>query len=395
MRFREGKVPPTTLAGLALLAALVYIAVERFQVDKREEAYREKKAAVAAVRKGQEAIRAGRKRAGLEINYEQDPVHTGLIGTDDQSGALTTDKGYLRAKQIATQPNLAAVIVAWLKQAKVQKGDIVAVGMTGSFPGANLAAIAAIESLEARPVVITSIGSSTFGANQAEYTWLDMEKAAFDAGVIRTRSVAASIGGDKDKGIGLNKASIEAIRAAIARNGAEKIEEKSLVDSIARRMEIYAKEAGGVDKVKCYINIGGGLASVGSNLIGDKLIPTGYSNEWVEGNYPVMGVMLRFLKAGKPVIHLNDFRKIAEDHGLSIKPSAPSEPGEGPLFISRRYNLVLVLGSLIGLIATIVAVALLDLRHAIFGRPTPSPAQPKVEVPPPPKSGPDPGEPVL
>lgn len=394
MKFREGKVPPATLAGLALLALTAWAAVERFQVDKREDAYREKKAAVAAVKRGQDAIRAARKRAGVAIDYDRDPQHTGLIGTDDQSGPLTTDKGYLRAKQIATQPNLAAVVVAWLDKAKVRKGDFVAVGMTGSFPGANLAVIAAIEALEARPIVVTSLGSSTFGANHAEFTWLDMEKSAFDAGAIRTRSLAASIGGDKDKGVGLNRASIEAIRAAIARNGVEKIEEKTLVASISRRMELYAKAAGSLDRIRCYVNVGGGLASVGSNYTGGKLIPTGYNDKWVERNYPVRGVMLQFLKAGKPVIHLNDFRRIAETHGLSTNPAEPDEPGEGPLFFSRRYNLVLVLGTLLGLVAIIVAVGLLDVRHALFGRPPPSPAQPKVELPPPPR-GPDAGEPVL
>ncbi|KAF0243363.1 MAG: hypothetical protein FD180_3447 [Planctomycetota bacterium] len=397
MRFREGKVPATTLAGLALLSALVYLAVERFQVDVRESGYKEKRAASLAARKGQDAIRAARKRGSpaIQLNHDQDPAQTGLIGTDDQAGELTTDKGYLRAKQIATQPNLAAVITGFLKEAKIQKGDIVAVGMTGSFPGANLATICAIEAMEARPLVITSIGSSTFGANQAEFTWLDMEKAAFDAGCIRTRSIAASIGGDKDKGIGLNKSAIDQIRAAIARNGIEKIEEKTLVDSISRRMEVYTKAAGGIENVKCYVNIGGGLASVGSNLVGDKLIPTGLSKTWVQKNYPTYGVLLKMLKAGKPVIHLMDFRKIADEHGLSTLPASPGEAGEGPLFISRKYNLVLVLGALLGLIATIIAVGLLDLRHALFGRPTPSPAQPKVEVPPEGKNPPDAGETVL
>jgi poly-gamma-glutamate system protein len=395
VRFREGKVPPATLAGLALLSALVYIAVERFQVDVREDWYKEKKAAVSSVRKGQDAIRAGRKQAGLDISYEQDPAHTGLIGTDDQSGSLTTDRGRLRSKQIATQPNLAAVIVGWLKQAKVGKGDVVAVGMTGSFPGANIATICAIEAVGARPVIITSVGSSTFGANQAEYTWLDMEKAAFDAGVIHTRSIAASIGGDKDKGIGLNQSAKDQMRAAMARHGVEKIEEKTLVDSIAKRMALYEKAAGGLANIKCYVNVGKGLASVGSNLVGEKLMPTGYTDKWVQKNYPTEGVLLKMLKSGKPVIHLMDFRKLAEAHGLSTDPAAPGEPGEGPLFFSRKYNLVLVVVSLLGLIATIVAVGLLDLRHALFGRHPPSPAQPKVEVPPESKPPPAAGETVL
>ncbi|MCE9582408.1 MAG: poly-gamma-glutamate system protein [Planctomycetes bacterium] len=399
MKYREGKIPPATLAALAILASLCWLAVEHFKVDVRESGYKEKKAAVAAVRKGQESIRAGRKKAGLEINYEHDPAHTGLIGADDQAGSLTTDKGFLRAKQIATQPNLSAVLVAMLKEARIGEGDVVAVGMTGSFPGANLATMCAIEAVGAKPVVICSLGASTWGANQAEFTWLDMEKAAFDAGAIHSRSVAASIGGDKDKGVGMNKAQIEQIRAAILRNGVEKIEEKTLVESINRRMDVYAKAAGGLDRIKCYINVGGGLASIGSNLVGDKMIPNGLSRTYVQKNYPTEGTLLKMLKAGKPVIHLNDFRKLAEDNALPLREAEAGESGEGPIFFARKYNLVLVLSALVGLIATIAAVGLLDLRHALFGRPAPSPAQPKVELPadpaPPAGRGTDPGEPVL
>lgn len=387
MRYRTGKVPPSTLAALAILAILAYVSVETFKVDAREKFYEEKKAAVSRVRQGQDAIRAARLHAGLKIEDDHDPARTGLIGLDD-AGPLTTDRGYLRSKQIATHPNFAAAVVALLKEAKVRKGDVVAVGMTGSFPGANLATIAAIEAIGAKPVVQTSIGASTFGANQAEFTWLDMEKAAFDAGAIHVRSVAASIGGDKDKGVGLNKSSIELARAAMARNGIPKIEEKTLVDSIARHMEIFEREAGGLDRIKCYVNIGGGLASVGSNQVADKLIDTGLTERFTQRNYPVEGVMIRMLKAGKPVIHLKDLRKFAADHDLPLAQAKPGEAGEGPLFFSQKYNLVLVLVALVVLVAIIVAVSLLDLRHVLFGRPPRSPAEPKVEV----AAAPDAGE---
>ena len=95
------------------------------------------------------------------------------------------------------------------------------------------------------------------------------------------------------------------------------------------------------------------------------------------------------LKAGKPVIHFMDFRKLAAEYGLPLAQAKPGESGEGPLFFSRKYNLVLVIAALVVLVGIIVAVSLLDLRHAFFGRPSPSTAQPKVDVPP---AGPDPGE---
>jgi poly-gamma-glutamate system protein len=388
MRLREGKVPPATLVVLAALAALGFYVVETRQVDVRSEWYAEKKRASEKTKLGQAAIKEARKRAGLSVHFEHDPMLTGLIGADDQAGPLTTDKGYLRAKQIATNPNLAAIVVTLLKEAKVGEGDVVAVGMTGSFPGANLATICAIEALKARPIVISSVGSSTFGANEAELTWLDMEKALFDAGVIKTRSIAASVGGDKDRGVGLNKAAIDQIDAAIRRNGVEKIEANTLVESIERRMELYEKAAKG-KKIRCYVNIGGGLASVGSSHVAQKLIDTGLTEAWVPRNYPTEGVMLKMLKSGKPVIHLMDFRKLAGDprHPMPPRQAEPGEVGEGPLFISRRYNLVLVVVTLVVLLALVVVSVRLDLTHTFFRKPPPGmPA-----APPAPPSG----EPIL
>ncbi|MBI2919651.1 MAG: poly-gamma-glutamate system protein [Planctomycetes bacterium] len=392
MRLRQGKVPPATLAILAAIAVAGYALVEKAKVDVKEKWYREKKTAAERTKQGHAVIREARKKAGLDINYDNDPEHTGLIGADDQTGPLTTDKGYLRAKQTSTNPNLAAVIVSLLKEAGVGKGDLVAVAMTGSFPGANLAVICAIETLEAKPVVITSVGSSTFGANYAEFTWLDMEKALFDAGTIRTRSIAASVGGDKDKGVGLNKATIGMIDGAIQRNGVEKIAAKTLVESIKRRMDLYEKAAKG-KPYRCYVNIGGGLASVGSNRVGDKLIDTGLTTAYVVKNYPTEGVMLKMLKKGVPVVHLMDFRKLAEEHGLPRRQAAAGEVGEGRLFISKRYNLVLVIGTLVVLALLVATAVRLDLKHTFFRKPVPSPAQPPVV----PGGGkpPDPGEPVL
>ncbi|NUN48993.1 MAG: poly-gamma-glutamate system protein [Candidatus Brocadiae bacterium] len=375
MILRKGKVPRPTLVVLACLAASGYFMVEHFQVEVREPWYEAKRAAVKDAGRGQEVIRAARARAGLSLNYDADPQQTGLIGADDQGGALTTDRGFLKAKQAATHPNLAAVLVGMLKEAGVGEGDPVAVGMTGSFPGANLATICAIEEIRAKPIVITSIGSSTFGANEAELTWLDMEKALFDAGVIRTRSLAASIGGDKDKGVGLNKAVIALMEEAAKRNGVPLIREKTLVQSIDRRMALFA-EAAGDRKIRCYVNIGGGLASVGSSVIGNSLIDTGLTKSFVERNYPTEGVMLKMLRSGKPVIHLLDFRKLADDHGLAMEDGLHRGVGEGPVFHSVRYNLWLVVGTLVTLlVATILAVRL-DLRQALFEDRAPSPSVP-------------------
>ena len=66
--------------------------------------------------------------------------------------------------------------------------------MTGSMPGANIAVLTACKSLGLYPVTISSVGASQWGANQIDFTWLDMEKILFDREIIPSQSVAASIG---------------------------------------------------------------------------------------------------------------------------------------------------------------------------------------------------------
>ena len=39
-----------------------------------------------------------------------------------------------------------------------------------------MAVLSALKAIEAYPVTITSVGASQWGANQVDFTWLDMEK---------------------------------------------------------------------------------------------------------------------------------------------------------------------------------------------------------------------------
>ena len=73
--------------------------------------------------------------------------------------------------------------------------------MTGSMPGANIAVLSACQAMKVIPVIISSVGASQWGANQLDFTWLDMESALAKNDLFITfRSVAASIGGRNDMG---------------------------------------------------------------------------------------------------------------------------------------------------------------------------------------------------
>ena len=150
-----------------------------------------------------------RMEAGVFIDDENDPNETGLVGSP--FSLITTDEGDLDAKLTTLDPNFSAGMVELMLRMNLQKGDTVAILLTGSMPGANIAVLTAANAMGLIPMVITSVGASQWGANHADFTWLDMESILFNKGLINSRSVAASVGGRNDMGRLLSPAGREII----------------------------------------------------------------------------------------------------------------------------------------------------------------------------------------
>ena len=51
----------------------------------------------------------------------------------------------------------------------------IAVSYTGSYPGANIAVLSALEAMKIKASIISSCGSSEWGATYPEMTWMEME----------------------------------------------------------------------------------------------------------------------------------------------------------------------------------------------------------------------------
>ena len=125
-----------------------------------------------------------------------DPAGSGLIGIEYSD--ITTSLGDLRAKQTSLNPTFAGLVVKWLREAGVRRGDRIAVTFSGSFPALNLAVLCASEVMGLDSFVISSIGASIYGANIYGFTWLDMENRLNQAGLLHRRSRYASLGGITD-----------------------------------------------------------------------------------------------------------------------------------------------------------------------------------------------------
>ncbi|MGE5176340.1 MAG: poly-gamma-glutamate system protein [Hyphomicrobiales bacterium] len=364
------KVPTMTLVGLAILAVGAYAVAERSVVPVHADAYRMKLRAVSLMERAERAVAAAKRARGITVDPRNDPDGTGLVGP--QFTLITTDRGVQAAKALATHPNFAAAVTQMMLEAGVRPGDLVAVGMTGSLPGLNLAVLSACRAMGVRPVIVTSVGASMFGATDPDMTWLDMEQACIGAGLWSDRSIAASYGGGGDAGRGLSPQGRLLIENAIRRSGAIFLDDENVFAAVKRRVAVYDSVAAARGKpIRVYINVGGGVASLGGSQ-NARLVPAGLTRRLAARNYPNRGVLNVLAERRIPVIQLLEVEKLARafsivDHATGRE----AKPGKGLLFIRYQYNLWIVGGAALLVLLVNVVILRLDIRHQLLGRPHP------------------------
>lgn len=323
---------------LALLGLTFHFVAESTRRLAPQPYLADKMAATTRTVRCFETIRQHRMGNPEMMDRENDPEQSGLIG--QEFTLTTTDRGILDSKLTSVNPNFAALFVDYFHELGLRPGDPVAIGMTGSFPALNIAAICAAEEMLLRPIPITSVGASMWGANDPEFTWLDMERLLREKGLIQTRSVAASYGGSNDRGRGMSPRGRELLREAIDRNGVPLIHEPTLDDAIARRIEIYDYEAK-PRGVKAYVNIGGSSASIGSRLNG-TLIRSGVNRTLPAVNWTIRGALHHYGRKRVPIVHILRIETLAARYGLPIAPEVIPAVGEGDIFHQEVYDLRIV-----------------------------------------------------
>lgn len=323
-----------TLIFLAVISFGLFQIVQHNLVPRRRQWYQEKIQAAQLANEGLKVFQRERLEKGVFTHEYEDPRFAAIIG--QQFSLITTDYGVFDAKVMGANPNFAAVAVELFRQANLKEGDLVAIGCTGSNPGVNLAVYAALQVLGLRPLIITSIGSSWWGANDPEFTWLDMEAALEHRGLTHFHSLTASMGGGEDRARSLSHIGKNLMRMAAQRNNIPLIEQ-SLAASIQKRIELFEEAASG-EKIKAYVNIGGGLSSLGHAENGG-LIPSGYNQHLPLKNYPARGVIHYFAGRGLPIIHFYNIIHLAEQYGLGPARVPLPAVGMGAVFEEDRYDL--------------------------------------------------------
>ena len=285
-----------------------------------------------------------------------------------------TGEGFLSSKQTVLKPNFAALLVNLFLESNIEKGDTIAVAMTGSMPGANIALHAVCVAMNVTPIIISSVGSSDYGAVHPNFTWLDMEEGLFDSGVITHKSIAVSLGGRGDlfktrwgdnRAIYAGQLGREVAQNALDRNYHKSMHiippsKGNLTKSIKSRINKY-KSILPISNYSAYINIGGGVASMGiggNEKVGDVgLVDLSDAIETLDDK----SVAIEFAKKDIPIISIHTIQDLVKDvNGNYLIQYGGKERfsvGKGPLF-GYRYNLTI---TWIALIISFGSVAIIGI----------------------------------
>jgi len=347
----------STLLILSLIAMVAFIISLKSTIIEVSSSYDTKVKAASLMKKSMNVLKSNRMVSSVFIDDENDPNETGLVGSP--FSLITTDEGDLDAKLTTLDPNFSAGMVELMVQVGIEKNDTVAVLLTGSMPGGNIAVLTALKALGAYSVVITSVGASQWGANHIDFTWLDMEKILYEENLILNRSIAASIGGRNDMGRLLSPEGRNIINKNISKHGLPIIKKSRLADNISHRMKLFNNIAK-IDNYSAMINVGGGVASLGTSF-NSKLLPAGIVNRSDVQSISLQdggieGVLSKFSKNDIPVLHVLNIKSLTEKLGMPFAPIPVPEVGVGTLYAVEKYNVFVAFVCLIVLCSAVFVV---------------------------------------
>lgn len=321
-----------TLSLLFTLSFLFFVVVKFMPFKGMEKLKKEMVAASEIMEKAMAALNGCRIEKGFPIDEEADPNRTGLIGL--KFSPLTTSLGQLQAKRTTTNPNFAALLVFLLKKAGVKRGETIAISASGSFPALIVAVLSASRALELRPLLISSLGASQWGANHPCFHWLRMHECLRKAHVFEWQPIAASLGGDKDRGEGMEAEVRSLLIQEISESGIVFIEEPNLERNVRLKVALYEKESG-EDMIRAFVNIGASWPIMGKDPEVLKLKP-GLVKIGPIPPQESRGLLHEMAFRKIPAIHLLYIRGLVRRYGLPWDPIPLPRPGEGKLYTLAR-----------------------------------------------------------
>jgi len=120
----------------------------------------------------------------------------------------------------------------------------VALGASASFPSLIIAGYCAAQVLNLELRSIVSVGSSQWGANNPEFSWLDMEECLRQNGFNRHRLLAVAWGGEDDSGKEYPEVIRKRLLAVAERLGLVFLQSGSLEERVGRHLDLFQAASG-------------------------------------------------------------------------------------------------------------------------------------------------------
>ena len=346
------------LLGLAILTiAMVYWAVNSYERHPTY-GYDLKKKAVDIMVHGIESLRSEFIAKGT--NKGEDSISFGDFLIGPQHSIIQTTSGSLISKQSVLNPDFAAMIAEMLMELEIDSSNHVAVSYTGSYPGANLALLSALEALEVKASIISSCSSSEYGATHPDLTWIHMENYLYSSGIISNKSRLASIGGGFDLGTQLQARGKKVCESSIYSYKIELLNIGDPSENINQRIKYFQNEQ---NDISLFINVGGGIYNTGDSLK-RKDTPAGIIYPGDITSAAAGTVIERFLEQDIPVININHIHILTEWYDLPYPPEKKNQIKMGSLFYSKKqYNLAVILTAFFIAAGTVLSVGIISHRE--------------------------------
>jgi poly-gamma-glutamate system protein len=282
------------LAGLWYLAATAAMTPDELRQWER-------------VRAAQLHLSQWRQGSGGTVDAAEDRWNCGLIGMEWSS--ISTTLGDPSAKRTACNPAWAVSLSRWFIDLGLKPGDPIAIYSSGSFPGFLLSVLVAAEAMELKPLLIVSLGSSSWGANDPAAPWPVLAAELRHKGFIRTPADYYTLGAGAELGQGLSPEGEALLRSAAQEAGVELLTAPGLAEMIFRKTDLMVQH-----QARLLVSIGGSQANLGDGLEILKLQPglVQVDEKSNAGN----GVIAKALQAGIPVIHMLNVKALSEFSGI-------------------------------------------------------------------------------
>lgn len=249
-----------------------------------------------------------KQKRGIKNELDSSIPHPHLLGNEFTQ--VTTTLGSPAAKELSTNPEFAALVVRLLHTAGIPSAGRVGIMLSGSFPAVGISTLAALQTLGLEVKLISSLGASSYGANQAGALWIDYERWLVKRGGLQYTSDLVTYGGEDDNGSSIYSAGLTILDSTLDSYNIVPYVPQSLMESVTHKFHLLRK-----NEIDVLINIGGNQSSLGS-CSHSLMIPPGLNQTLPSCEHDRRGLIQEFIAAGVPVIQLLNIRELALQYGI-------------------------------------------------------------------------------